>query len=187
MPIAWYLGFGWVAIAILVATGIGINVTRGPVAWALYAPFIVVAVYMTARFRLFSSERWRRIHARAMLDYGRFAGQAFDEAKKAGRDFDPVVPCRRLAERLGVPAGEIDALLGEGRKAFYERLVDLHPAVFQEGVATERRDQVLDGVRRDVATSELGPDVVIARAIEQRCGTPEAARYLRALLLGRVR
>ena len=46
---------------------------------------------------------------------------------------------------------------------------------------------MLDGVRRDIEASELGPDVLIAMAVERQHGRLEAANYLHALLLGQVR
>ena len=52
MRISWFFGFGWISILTVVASGIGINLLRGPVDWALYVPFLLVALYMTVRFRL---------------------------------------------------------------------------------------------------------------------------------------
>jgi hypothetical protein len=187
--ISWYCGFGWLSILTVVACGVAINRLTGPIAWLLYVPFLIVALYMTARFRLYSSERWRRVHARAMITYGELAGREYDAAKKEGRAFDITVPCRGLAEQLLDRSGqqEIDALLGEGGKTYYRALAEEHPQAFVQGIAEERRAAVLDGVRRDIDASELGPDIVIAKEIESRHGRREAANYLRALLLGRVR
>ena len=96
MRISWYFGFGWLSIVTVVACAVGINRLGGPIAWALYVPFLVVALYMTVRFRLYNSEPWRRVHGRAMIDYGELAEQEYDAAKKEGREFDIKVPCRRL-------------------------------------------------------------------------------------------
>jgi hypothetical protein len=189
MRIAWYFGFGWLALLTVVACGVGIRMLGGPVAWALYVPFLVVALYMTVRFRLFSSEPWRRVHGRAMLDYGRLAESEYEAARTEGRTFDVRVPCRGLGERL-LGAGrrdEIEEMLGDGRTAYYRSLVDAYPQVFLKGVAEDRRAAVLDGVRRDIDSSELGPDILIAHAIERKHNRYEAARYLHALMLGRVR
>jgi len=144
---------------------------------------------MTVRLRLYNSQPWRRVHGRAMIAYARLAGAEYDAAKREGREFDVTVPCRALAAALS-GAGtreDIDALLGDGRNAYYQGLVDACPAVFLEGVHDERHAEVLAGVRRDIGASDLGPDVFIAREIERRHGRAEAAEYLRALLLGRVR
>jgi hypothetical protein len=189
MRISWYFGFGWLSIVTVAACAVGISRLGGPIAWALYVPFLVVALYMTVRFKLYSAEPWRRVHGRAMIAYGKLAEREYDAAKESGRPFDIRVPCRGLAEQLlgQVPAGELDALLGDGRKPYYRELVEANPQVFLKGIGEDRRDAVLDGVRRDVDASELGPDILIARAIEIRHGRLEAANYLRALLLGRVR
>lgn len=189
MRIAWYLGFGWLSILTVVACGIAINRSSGPMAWALYVPFLVVALYMTVRFRMFNSEPWRRVHARAMIAYAKLAGAEYDAAKRDGRPFDVGVPCRALAAQLfpNTTRDELDALLGDARKAYYNRLVDAYPQPFVAGVGEERRAAVLDGVRRDIAASVLGPDIVIAQAIERTHGPREAANYLQALLIGRVR
>lgn len=189
MRISWYFGFGWLSVATVVACAFGISRLEPPIAWALYVPFLVVALYMTVRFRLYTTEPWRRVHGRAMMAYGQLAAKEYDAAKEGGRPFDVKVPCRGLAEQLfgRSPAGELDALLADGRKQYYGGLVEAYPQVFLEGVGEERREAVLDGVRRDIDASELGPDILIARAIERSHGRREAANYLRALLLGRVR
>jgi hypothetical protein len=189
MRISWYFGFGWLSILTVAACAVGISRLGGPIAWALYVPFLIVALYMTVRFRLYNTEAWRRVHARAMLTYARLAEQEYDAARKEGRGFNIKVPCRGLAEDLFGQslAGEIDALLGDGRKRYYADLVEAYPLAFLKGIGEDRRDAVLDGVRRDVEASELGPDIVIAKAIERKHNRREAANYLQALLLGRVR
>ncbi len=187
--ISWYFGFGWLSIATVVACAVGISRLGGPIAWVLYVPFLVVALYMMVRFRLYNTQPWRRVHSRAIIAYGKLAGQEYDAARKEGREFDIKVPCRGLAEHLfgRGPTDEVGALLGEGRTKYYRDLVDAYPQVFLKGISEGRRDAVLDGVRRDIDASELGPDILIAKAIERRHNGREAANYLQALLLGRVR
>ena len=189
MRIAWYFGFGWVSILTVVACGVGINLLTGPVTWALYVPFLLVALYMTVRFRLFNAQPWRRVHARAMIAYGKLAEQEYDLAKASGREFDIKVPCRALAADLlpGSRNEEIEVLLGIGRKGYYRELVDAYPEVFLRGIREDRHPAVLEGVRRDIEASELGPDIFIAKAIQRKHDRREAASYLQALLLGRVR
>ena len=189
MRISWYFGFGWLSILTVVACAVGISRLGGAIAWALYVPFLVVALYMTVRFRLYNTEPWRRVHARAMITYGGLAEQEYEAARKEGREFDIRVPCRGLAEQLFGQslASEIDSLLGDGRKQYYRELAEAYPLAFLKGVNEDRRDAVLDGVRRDIEASELGPDIVIAKAIERKHNRREAANYLQALLLGRVR
>jgi len=189
MRIAWFFGFGWVSVFTVVAIGVAINRLTGPIVWVLYVPFLIVALYMTVRFRLYNSQPWRRVHSRAMITYAELAGQEYDAAKKENREFDITVPCRGLAEHLfrNRDADEIGALLGEGRRTYYKDLVDAYPLAFLAGISEDRHDAVLDGVRRDIDASELGPDILIAQAIERSHGRREAANYLQALLLGRVR
>jgi hypothetical protein len=189
MRIAWFFGFGWLSTLVVVACGVAISRLSSPLAWALYVPFLLVALYMTVRFRLFNAQPWRRVHSRSMLAYAKLAGHEYNAAKAAGREFDIKVPCRGLAAQLfgtGQPDA-IDALLGDGRRAYYLGLVQACPQIFLQGVGADRHDLVLGGVRRDIDASQLGPDIVIALAIERKLGRPEAARYLQALLLGRVR
>jgi hypothetical protein len=189
MRISWYLGFGWLSILTVVACAVGINRLGGAIGWALYVPFLIVALYMTVRFRLYNTEPWRRVHARAMISYGKLAEQEYETAKKEGRGFDIKVPCRGLYGQLfgqSLP-DDIESLLGDGRKRYYRELAEAYPLAFLNGVGEDRRDAVLAGVRRDIEASELGPDIVIARAIERKHNRREAANYLQALLLGRVR
>lgn len=189
--ISWFLGFGWVSIITVVVCGLAVSQLGGIWAWVLYAPLLVVAVYMTARYKLFSTQPWRRVHAKAMLMYAPLASQAYDAATTEGRPYDVRIPCRGLAEQLFGPAvgcsAEIEALLGEGRKAHYKTLAKDFAEVFLKDVSHPRHDEALAGVYRDIEASELGPDIVIARDIERKHGRLEAARYLQALLLGKVR
>jgi hypothetical protein len=124
-----------------------------------------------------------------MIVYARLAEQEYDAAKKEGREFDIRVPCRGLADHLFGQgrSDEVGALMNDGRTKYYKDLVWAHPQAFLKGVAEARHDAVLNGARRDIEASELGPDIVIAKAIERTHGPLEAANYLQALLLGRVR
>ncbi len=191
LRISWFLGFGWVAIITVLACGLAVSQLGGIWAWVLYVPLLVVAVYMTARYKLFSTQPWRRVHAKAMLGFAPLASQAYNAAKRAGHAYDIRVPCRGLAEQLFGPdqarSEEIEALLGDGRKAYYKSLAHAFPQVFIKDVSPDRHGDVLAGVQRDIDASELGPDIFIAREIERRHSRLEAAHYLQALLLGKVR
>ncbi len=191
MKIAWFLGFGWVSIFTVLLCGLAVSQLGGVWAWVLYVPLLVVAVYMTARYKLFSTQPWRRVHAKAMLAYAPLAGQAYDLARLEGRTYDVLVPCRGLAETLFGPglgrSDEIQDLLGDGRKRYYQALVQACPQVFVKGLGPDRHADVLAGVQRDIQASALGPDILIAREIERKHGRLQAAHYLQALLLGKVR
>lgn len=190
LRIAWYLGFGWGAIAAFIACGVAINlVGDGWLRWALYVPFVLLGVHLSIRLRTFNTQRWRRVHGRAMITYGKLALAEYDAAQRENRAFDVGVPCRQLAVSLFGERGaaELAPVLGVGRKAYYHELLEAHPQVFLDGVDPSRQTTVVDSVRDDIEASRLGPDIVIAKAIERQHNRFEAARYLHALLLGRVR
>lgn len=189
MQISWFLGFGWLTIVAFVASGVGINLSEGLLRWALYVPFLLLGLHMSIRYRSFSTQPWRRQHAKAMLTYGKLALQEYAAAKRENREFDVHKPCQALADKVFGPdkARQWAPLLDAGRTSYYCNLVDSYPQVFVGGVAPERRESVLAGIRRDIGASELGPDIVIAKKMELELGGLEAARYLQALLLGRVR
>ncbi len=189
MQISWFLGFGWLTILAFVASGVGINQSEGVLRWVLYVPFLLLGLHMSIRYRSFSTQPWRRQHAKAMGVYGKLAIAQYAAAKKEGREFDIRQPCQALANHVFGPekAAQWAHLLEAGRKPYYKNLVDSYSQAFVGGVAPERRDTVLAGIRRDIETSELGPDIVIAKKMELELGGLEAARYLQALLLGRVR
>lgn len=189
MNISWFLGFGWLTIAGFIASGVAINLSEGWLRWVLYVPFLLLGLHMSIRFRSFSTQLWRRQHAKAMQSYGPLAEAEYAVAKKEGREFDVITPCRALAEQMfgQAKAKQFESLLGTGRKPYYNNLVDSYSQAFVGGVAPERRDTVLSGIRRDIEASPLGPDILVAKRIELEQGGLEAARYLQALLLGRVR
>ncbi len=189
MRISWFFGFGWPSVLTVVVSGVGINLLNGPIVWVLYVPFLVVAVYMTVRFRLYNAQRWRRVHGKAMIAYGQLAEREYDAAKLESREFDINVPCRGLAVQLFAErsAEESALLLDENRKKYYKEVVRNYPQVFLTGVKAERHDEIIEGVIRDIDASKLGPDILIARAIEFKHGRYESANYLQALLLGHVR
>jgi len=189
LQVAWYLGFGWLAIATLVISGVAINRLDGWARWAFYVPFLIAGLHMSIRFRSFASQPWRRVHSKAMLAYGELAAREYAAAKKENREFDIGIPCRGLAVQMfgNDRARQYAGLLEDGRKAYYNTLVDSYPQVFVERIKAERHAITLDGVRRDIEASELGPDILIAKTIELKHNGLEAARYLQALLLGVVR
>ena len=191
MRIAWFFGFGWTSVLTVIVCGVGINLLSGPVVWVLYAPFLFVALYMTARFRLYSTQPWRRAHARAMIAFGELAGAEYDAAKREQREYDIAVPCAGLLSRLfgkdETGIAEISGLLQEeNRKKYYKALAREFPQVFLEGIGEERQKTVLDEIDRDIEASKPGPDILIAKAIELKHSRQEAALYLRALMLDKV-
>lgn len=190
LRIDWYFGFGWGTIAAFIACGVAINlVDDGWLRWVLYVPFVLLGVHMSIRLRTFNTQRWRRVHGRAMITYSQRALAEYDAAKRENREFDVAVPCRQLATALFGESGAatLTPLLGAGRKAYYHELLGAYPQVFLDGVDAARQAIVMDSVRDDIESSRLGPDIVIAKAIERKHNRLEAARYLHALLLGRVR
>ena len=189
MRISCYLGFGWISIVALLACGVGINLTEGWVRWILYVPFLLLGLHMSIRFRSFSTQAWRRVHSQAMRRYGKLAVAEYAAAKKENRDFDIGIPCRALSVMMfgRAKAEAFSALLNGGRKAYYSALLESYPQVFVERVKAERHKLTLEGVRRDIEASQLGPDILIAKGIELKHNGLEAARYLQALLLGMVR
>jgi hypothetical protein len=188
MRISWFFGFGWASILIVVVCGVGINLLNGPVVWVLYVPFLLVALRMTVRFRLYSTQPWRRVHSRAMIVFGELAGAEYEAARRDQRKYDIAVPCAGLAAHL---FGEnkiesLGLLSNKNRKKYYRELAMEFPQVFLDGIAEDRQVIILSCVHRDIEASKLGPDILIAKAIELKHSRAEAANYLRALILGKV-
>lgn len=185
---SWYLGFGVTPPMVALLSALAINLAPGPWTWLLYAPFLGAGVHMTQRFRLFNTQRWRRVHARSMSIYARLAGQEFDLAHQQVRDFDIARPCRELA-RFWFPGHSetaLDDLIGDGRKAYLAQLLQRCAPVFVQDAAPAHQAAVLAGIARDIEASALGPDAVIVRAIEQQLDIGQAALYFQARLLGTV-
>ncbi len=190
MQISWFLGFGWVSILTLIVCGVAINLLSGSLAWFMYIPFLVVALYMTVRFRLFTMHPWRRVHSRVMLRYGKFATNEYDAAQSAGREFDIRKPCEGLLGEMfdSAQRAELAPLLDDvKRKAYFRELVAEFPDVFLKSFSSSDPKTILQHIDKDIEASELGPDVLIAKEIELRYSRKEAATYLQSLMLGTVR
>ena len=125
---------------------------------------------------------------RAMLSYGRFAEQEYETAKLEKRTYNIRIPCQRLCSELfGNDSGAEALLLDEQRKLYYRGLVKEFPEIFLKSFSTEKPQTVFEKINEDIESSELGPDILIARTIELRYSRKEAATYLQALMLGTVR
>jgi len=187
--VAWYLGFGWLSILTIVISGIGINLFKAPVSWLLYIPFLVTAIYMTIRFRVFSMHPWRRVHARVMMSFSPLAQQEYELARKEGREYDIRVPCQQLLKAIfGQADSEVAKLLtDDGRKLYYKGLAEEYPDIFLKSFTSIDPDTVFAKINQDIDSSELGPDILIAKDIELRYSRKEAATYLQSLMLGTVR
>ena len=187
MHIAWYLGFGWRAIALFVLFGaLSYRFAEGGVHWLLYSLFALVAAFMATNLRLYWREPWRRIHRKGM---GTFIALLQRENRLAERDF-PLLYLQMGKSLLGAagPAVLEQGLLTEaGMRAYYRQLVADFPAVFTHGLPEDRHEQALLNMKQDIDATEVGPEVVVAVAIERRYGPREAARYLLALARGLTR
>ena len=192
MNISGFLGFGWIPIVSAAALGFATYYSTGWVRWIIYGCFAVNVLYMVFRFKTYSRQPWRRVHYQGMKIYASLAGREYDLAKKENREFDVTVPCRGLAKKLfgqqkaiGFVAEEL--LEDTRRKTYFLELAKSHQQIFLENVKPKKHAAVLDGIHQDLEASELGPDIVIAKAVEMSYGQKEAARYLLALLLGQVK
>ena len=189
MQISWFLGFGWVSIVTLVVSGVAINMLSGPIVWVMYAPFLIVALYMTVRFRLFTMHPWRRVHSKTMLKFAKFAVREHDSAKADGREYDIRKPCEALLDAMFDEQDRESASLlsEEQRKNYYRGLVAEFPDVFLKSFTSSDPKTILQHIDKDIEASEIGPDVLITRGIELKYSRKEAATYLQSLMLGTVR
>lgn len=189
---SWYLGFNWIFILFTIACGLAsYYYTSGWTHWISYGLFVISLIYMLTKFRLYQREPWRRKHAQGMGIFGKLARQELAAAKKEKRNV--IIPplYEQLAKDLLGPDTDSQGciagrLTDVSRRAYYHRLVDAYPAVFTGRVKPEYHAQALDSIRKDIDASEMGPDIVIAFAIEKEYGTAEAARYLLAIASGRT-
>ncbi len=189
MQIAWFCGFGWISVITLVLSGLAINLLSGMLATIMYIPFLVIALYMTVRFRVYTLHPWRRIHSRLMLQFGKYAEKEYDTAKAEGREYDIRKPCKELHCAL-FGEGEqtaVQLLEDEQRKDYYRKLVADFPEVFLKTFKSSNEKTIFKNINKDIDASELGPDILIARSIELKYSRKEAATYLQSLMLGTVR
>ena len=189
MQISWFFGFGWISVVTLILSGLAINLLSGSVSWFMYFPFLVIALYMTVRFRVYTMHPWRRVHSKAMLKFGKFAAREYDSAKVDNREYDIKIPCEELLNVMFEEdaSKNIGLLNDQQRKAYYRELVAEFPEVFLKTFKSSDRKTILKNIEKDIETSELGPDILIAKEIELKYSRKEAATYLQSLMLGTVR
>ena len=189
MQIAWFCGFGWVSVVTLVLSGLAINLLSESLSWFMYIPFLVIALYMTVRFRVYTLHPWRRVHSRAMQTFGKAAAREHDAAKTEERDYDIRKPCEELQRILFVDGDHSHAQLlnDRQRKDYYRSLVAEFPEVFLKTFKSSDDKTIFKNIDKDIEASELGPDILIAKSIELKYSRKEAATYLQSLMLGTVR
>lgn len=190
MNLAWQFGFGWPAVLLAAAFGAGsYYIADGWLHWVLYFLFAATGAYIFVKYRLYSREPWRRLHARGMDTFAELTKAEEAAAGREGRPLDMAKVCGQLAVCLQVPLtgwgpDDGDILADSARKAYYRELAATFPAMFAKAVAAEKKSEALGLVLKDIEESRLGPDIVIAVAIEKQYGQPESARYLLALVSG---
>lgn len=184
MNLYWALGFGWISLATLVALACLTILTT---AWlrgvfgSLTALWLSFLAYQCYRW---NGSAWRRMHHRAMLMYAAIAGSESGRASREGRPFDFKRACTVLAEDLSGKKNSaaienlIEYLNLSTGPYFQQVLKDESARLFGNDVA--RRDKFL----RAAAQAEFGPRAVIAHIVQNTYGTPEAARYIVAVLNG---
>lgn len=184
MNIAWYLGFGWKTIFLLLLLGAAsYYVSEGWLYWVLYAGFALAAAYAVTRFRLYKREPWRRIHQHGVEILAKIVRNGSEIDKP-----DAHMLCGQLAEVLFSHNAESpipsELLTEAGRKSYYRELVEAYPVVFMQSIPKEKQAEAQASILKDIDASEFGPDIVIAVTIERRYGRLEASRYLLALASG---
>lgn len=146
---------------------------------------------MMTKFRLYRLEPWRRKHAQGMQLFAKLARKELAAAKRQGRTVNIPPLYERLAAGLcGYDKAQqaIGSILTDaGWKTFCLQLVDSYPNVFTERIEPGHHAQALECIRQDIQASVIGPEAVIAFAVELEYGAFEAARYLLAVASGRTR
>lgn len=187
----WHLGFHWqLAIFSLLCGVVSYYYPEGWIHWLAYALFVISAIYMLTKFRLYKQEPWRRKHAQGMDIFARIARNELKAVKQEQRNINLPPLYEQLAKELlhehyGV-FSKGDLLTDSGRKRYYHRLVDTYPVIFLSKVKAEYHAQAMENIRKDIESSASGPDVVITIAIEKEYGEIEAARYLLAMACGQA-
>lgn len=188
MNFSWYLGFGWTAPLLCTASGLAsYYFSDGWLHWMLYVLFVTTAAYILIKIRLYWKEPWHRVNARALRLYRHMAGR--QAAAHEDWNPNPAELCGELARQLlGEQAGcelvHSELFADAGRKEYYRQLVEANSPLFTARVKPEQRAEALGRIFQDIEASELGPDIVIAIAVEKKYGRLEAARYFLALVSG---
>lgn len=186
----WYLGFNLHMAILCLLFGLGsYYFPDGWIHWILYILFVITLAFIVTKARLYHKEPWRRIHALGMHHYYQLLKGELESAKKENRDYNLPYLYTKLADILleGEARTQFDKeqlLNDEQRKDYYRKLVADYPQAFTHQIKAYKHEEAIEAVLTDIKASELGPDIVIARAIESSYNSMEAARYLLALVTG---
>lgn len=181
----WQFGFEWWAVSFLTFGVASALLTRGALRLVGMAVAASMLGLMVHQYRKWNAAGWRRVHFRSMLAFRTIADRHRSRAAVEGRPFD-----------MGAACGDLALLLcGEhNRAAAVAMTADLvtHQGSYLAGVFERHWRDVLPSA--SVATREdvvqrlrgrrLGPELVIAAAIENTYGARETARYAMALAAG---
>ena len=188
--ISWFLGFGWLTIVALCCQRcrhqpVGGLATLGVVcavfaAWPAHVDPLSLLQHPALASPACQS------HAE-LWPAGRFRNMPPPRRRVA--NLISITPCRALAEQVfgQAKATQFASPAGHWAQALLQQPGGLLSASLcrrcRPGAARHRSERI----RRDIEASQLGPDILVAKHIELEQGGLEAARYLQALLLGRVR
>lgn len=184
----WRTGFDWGSVFLLIVSClIGIFVT-GILRWSALAVLLLVVLFMVAQYRKWNGAGWPSLHWRGMLLYASLAGLEAGRAREEGRDLDRESICRTFALKMCGPGkeAEVDAMIAALREERGSYLVSLFREQRRQLTLSSDQDAELERRLDSLAEIELGPKLVICNVIENAYGSPEAARYVLALLQSRA-
>lgn len=190
MNFSWYLGFGWTAAFLCAAFGLAsYYFATGWIHWLFYTLFVITAAYIIIKARLYWKEPWHRINARGLSLFYNIVDRQAATASKENWEPNTVELCGELARQLlGETAGgelaKSELFADAGRKEYYRQLVETNSQMFTKKVRPQQRAEALNRIYQDIEASELGPDIVIAVAVEKKYGRLEVTRYFLALISG---
>ena len=178
------LGFGWTTVFVICAAASLFVLTGGVIKWVAASIGILFTLYAAGQGWKWNGAPWRRVHYRAMLTYAGLAGLETARAEQQGREFSREIACRALSGVLDGNRGSayVDELLAMKPGGYLSAVLAPHFKVLLPNAPEENVPELFAKLR----ALDLGPIHVITKAIENRYGETEAARYVVAVIQGKA-
>lgn len=188
----WRFGFGYPALIFWFLIVLGVFYTNGFIFFVFLVLLIMQTGFLIKRYKDWKSIIWKQIHNRAMFVFSGIAGEESGRARAENREYSMYNACEKLIllmTNTPFATTEItDTLvdLEDVAGLYFVELLYNHLDEFQE-LYPQVDDKAIEAAADVFRKITFGPQLVIAKVIENTYGAKESLRYGMALIFGKAK